>query len=321
MVHPMSSAVEYNQPAICPYELSRMVNITVGNKKYLLPETYIPKHSLSDARQSQSRILLADVDADIGHTILHFLYKGEYETIAYPGTQSDTSRVELEYRRSLQVYYASRKYKIHGLELLARNHIRTFGDFLSISQLLQGAKLIYAKLPEDEQWFHDYLSSKLSITIAKDEATFQQNEFYDEVMGDAVFSKAVMKIVVKELTLKSSELQKPPESTGSGNGPTEACCGKIFSESQYRTTKENNGDLRPDVPSGQDHVAKAQFTFDEQRPCGKSPIEVVRLESEKTISKARYSQEWDDDWDCTLAVPSKNKQMKRSAQKPESRHV
>ena len=47
------------------------------------------------------RIIPGDIDADVGHTILHFLYKGEYETINYTEAQGETHRVEIEYKRSV----------------------------------------------------------------------------------------------------------------------------------------------------------------------------------------------------------------------------
>lgn len=117
-------------------------------------------------------------------------------------------RVEIEYKRSVQTYYAARKYEIHGLDTFAQNYIMTLSESLSIFQILRGARLIFSRLPEDEKWFHDYLHSKLSSSLAKDETTFQLDEFYNEIVDDPALSKDAMRIIVQGVYHRGIALAK-----------------------------------------------------------------------------------------------------------------
>lgn len=91
---------------------------------------------------------------------------------------SGTHHVELDYKRSVQVYYAAKKYEIDGVDALAQKHIMILSETLSIFQILRGAGSIYSKLPENEEWFHYYLDSKLTSSFPGDETTSQLDEFY-----------------------------------------------------------------------------------------------------------------------------------------------
>ncbi|KAL2821431.1 hypothetical protein BDW59DRAFT_174159 [Aspergillus cavernicola] len=287
-------AIDYNQPEISPYEQSRIIVITVGNKNYSIPENYIQGHLLQTRQYRNSRIILEDINADIGHTILHFLYKGEYETIADREIHPDTSRVELEYKRSVQVYYAARKYEIHGLETLAQNYIESLSESLSVFQILQGARMIFSRLSEDETWFHDYLHSKLSSSFANDETIFQLDEFYNEIVDDPVLSKAVMRIVVTAFTTKLSRLRnllEPPSSRNEINKePGKAFCEEPFPEPEFEPAEEYYGKSCPEVPSEQPCVMEALPAPDEECPCEEPPIEVVPVESKEATPKVH------DDW-------------------------
>ncbi|KAL2848994.1 hypothetical protein BJX68DRAFT_267338 [Aspergillus pseudodeflectus] len=312
-----SSAIDFNQPEISPYEQSRIIVVTIGNKNYSIPENYIQgQHRLSQARQSWNpRIILGDIAADIGHTVLHFLYKGEYETIAYGKIEAETHRVEIEYKRSLQVYYAARKYEIHGLDTLAQNYIMTLSESLSIFQILQGARLIFSRLPEDEKWFHDYLHSKLSSIFAIDETTFQLDEFYNEIVDDPALSKAVIRIVVKAFTTETLRLRNILESGTSGNMMNteggEPACKEPFPAPQSKDTS------CPEVPCEEYRAGKSPSALYEERPCGEPPIEVAAIESEKGTPKVHHNNGDNDDWgwDLLRVKPKTEKRRKRLARK------
>ncbi|OJJ65554.1 hypothetical protein ASPBRDRAFT_70317 [Aspergillus brasiliensis CBS 101740] len=285
MAFTRSSAIDYDQPTLSPYEQSRIVVITVGNKNYSIPENYIPGHLLSQARQSRSsRILIGDIDADVGHTILHFLYKREYETVICVETQKE-SHVELEYKRSVQVYYAARKYEIDGLDALAQKYIMALSETLSIFQILRGARSIFSKLPENEEWFHHYLESKLSSSFAEDETTFQLDEFYKEIVDDPAFSKAVVKIIVKAFITETSRLRNILGVTGGGI-------------SQSEPTEDHNGENCFKVLSKEHSAANISClsASDRNCPCGEPAIELLPVDCEEAHSEAHYNHDDSGDW-------------------------
>jgi hypothetical protein len=260
--------------------------VTIGNKNYSIPENYIQAHLLPQTRQPKNpRIILGDIDSDIGHSILHFLYKGEYETISCADTQAETQRIEIEYKRSIQVYYAARKFDIRGLDTLAQNYIMALSESLSIFQILRGARLIFSKLPEDEEWFHDYLHSKLSSSFAADETTFQLDEFYSDILSDPVFSKAVLKYVIKAFTTETSRLRNALRATDVGSetkkdGGEPSCeepaTGPLFEPPGSRNRR--SGWVPPHKRS---RAANKSSTHDIEQPCGEPAIELLPADGEE----------------------------------------
>jgi hypothetical protein len=61
---------------------------------------------------------MSNVDEDVGHTVVHFLYTGGYETVSSPLDESilDLAR---EYKRSVLVYHALRTWGPTDLKVLA----------------------------------------------------------------------------------------------------------------------------------------------------------------------------------------------------------
>lgn len=312
-----------------PYEQSRIVVVTVGHKNYSIPENCIHGQLLSQARASRNRrIILGDIDADIGHTILHFLYKGKYETIAYADIQPETDRIEIEYKRSVQVYYAARMYGLHGLDTLARNYIMVLSESLSIFQILRGVRLIFSKLPEDEEWFHNYLHSKLSSSFTKDETTFQLDEFYSEILDDPTLSKAVLKYIVQAFTTETSRLRNLSatsvgnETRKDGSGPS---CEKPPPEPVSETTNDRNGVECRELASIESRVAENPSAHHEEQPCGEPAIEFLPDDSQVATPKAHYDQgrNHDTDWSCLSGKERKEikKRMRLAQQQARSETV
>ncbi|KAL2836629.1 hypothetical protein BJY01DRAFT_238187 [Aspergillus pseudoustus] len=285
-----SSVIDYNQPETSPYEQSRTVIVTVGNKKYSIPENYIRGHLSSQPTQTQNpRIVLGGIDSDIGHTILHFLYKGEYETTTLAKIQAETHRVEVEYKRSVQVYYAARKYDIRGLDTLAQNYIMTLSKSLSIFQILRGARLIFSKLPEDEEWFPTYLNSKLSSSFTEDETRFQLDDFYDEILDDPALSKAVLKYIVKAFTTETSRLRNILNVAGvdneSKNDGVEPSCEQTPQEPASEPSNDRKGGSGYVPPLKRSHPANNPTAHDKEQPCGEPAIEVLAVDVEDATPK------------------------------------
>lgn len=60
-----------------------------------------------------------DIDEDISHSLVHFLYTRDYKTI-HSALNRDTSDIAREYQRSILIYLASRKYNLTNLKALAQ---------------------------------------------------------------------------------------------------------------------------------------------------------------------------------------------------------
>jgi len=116
-------------------------------------------------------ITLSDIHGDVGHTLVHFLYSGTYETINSP-LDENISYIEREYRRSVLVYHASRMYNITDLEILARKYIEHFDEAISTFEILRSIGEIFPKLPEDEVWLPSYVKKVLRRSFVSGNSRF-----------------------------------------------------------------------------------------------------------------------------------------------------
>ncbi|KAH1605861.1 hypothetical protein KXX21_006141 [Aspergillus fumigatus] len=192
---PRDAQIEYNQPESSPYE-SPIATVHIGRRTYMIPVCYIEKYPQFDTSLIwQFNYKLSEVDEEVGHTIAHFLCTGSYETLR---TTSDSglSNVAIEYRRSMLVYHAARKYDLYDLEVYAKKYIQMFGQSMSAFDSMEAARKIYSKLPRDEAWLPSYLHERLRLAFLMDANIFQGDEFYDGVGKDPDFDKAVMRMVV-----------------------------------------------------------------------------------------------------------------------------
>ncbi|KAL2838671.1 hypothetical protein BJX68DRAFT_259149 [Aspergillus pseudodeflectus] len=230
MASTRSSGIDYNKREISSYEQSRTIIVTIGNKNYSIPENYIQAHLLPQTRQYKNpRIILGDIDSDI----------------------AETQRIEIEYKRSIQVSYAARKFIIRGLDILAQNYSMALSESLSIFQILRGAKLIFSKLPGDEEWFRNYLHSKLSSSFAADETTFQLDE--------------------------ATEVGSETEKDG-GESCEQSTTGPLFEPSGGRN--RGSGWVPPHKRS---RAAAKSSTHDIEQPCGEPAIELLPADREEAI--------------------------------------
>jgi hypothetical protein len=149
-------------------------------------------------------IELPRVDEDIGHTLVHFLFSGEYQTLKPEGASGPLNNA-LEYRRAILVYYAAREYKLDGLVDHAKRKMEVYSEDLSIFQILDITSDVYSELPDGETWFPDYLKTQIKEAFTLNETIFAQEEFLDQIGKTPAYSKALAKIMVDILTSKQAQ--------------------------------------------------------------------------------------------------------------------
>jgi hypothetical protein len=135
------------------------------------------------------------VNEDVGHTLVHFLCTGNYETLRTT-SEPGASKVEIEFRRSMLVYQAASEYDLYDLKTYAKKYIEVFGESMSIFDIMEAAREIYSKLPKDEIWLAGYIYKQLRIAFSLDTNIFRHEEFYLGVGKDPIFDKAVIRMVV-----------------------------------------------------------------------------------------------------------------------------
>lgn len=187
-----------------------MATICIGRKKYGIPRSFLRNYpQLTQKLAGGSQIMLADIEEDVGHTLVHFLYSGSYETI--DSALAEETHVEREYRRSLSVYQASRTYDIPELGELAKNYVEHFDEAVPLYEILRATREVFSKLPEDESWLPTYMKRVLDRTSMFHERRLDDiltalGRISRESGENDAFSLSVMAMVVEKLSMRVQRL-------------------------------------------------------------------------------------------------------------------
>lgn len=165
-----------------------------------------------------NKIWLPDVDEDVSHALVHYLYTGAYQTLKpsdvsavasddTTGHEGDdkASRLDrlLEYKRSVRLYCLAKTYGLFRLETLSMVRIESFKDGISIWDTLDIAEEAYKKLPITAEWISMYLKEKMQAAINGDKHLLIRKKFLDRIGRTAEFDKAMMKIIAHIYTGES----------------------------------------------------------------------------------------------------------------------
>src|SRR6266516_1935950 len=155
------------------------------------------------SRPFNQTISLPDVHEDLGHTLVHYLYTGTYQTLKSQDISGDAKIKRFaEYKRNIGLYCVARMYGLGGLESLTKTNIENLGVGIPIFDLLDIAKDAYYKLSDDEVWFTDYLKAKIKQEFEADKMMFTSPKFIDCFGSVGRFDKALVKILVETCTEK-----------------------------------------------------------------------------------------------------------------------
>jgi len=84
-----------------------MVFWILTEKEYGILRSHIRKYPLlAHSCPQDTYVTLSDIHGDVGHTLVHFLYSGTYETINSP-LEKNISYLEREYQRSVLIYHVA----------------------------------------------------------------------------------------------------------------------------------------------------------------------------------------------------------------------
>ncbi|KAL3475549.1 hypothetical protein BJX99DRAFT_259323 [Aspergillus californicus] len=201
---PGGPLIEYNQPRTSPYEYPT-ATLVIGTREYRISEYYLQKspqiRMKSTPRARPGEIHLADVDDDIGHTLVHFLCTGKYETL---NSDFDHAR---EYRRSVLVYQAARTYELVDLESVAQKYIIHFSGWVSFRDILHTAREIVPRLPREEHWFDWYLRLCFKRSFLKDARLFHREELTESMGQSTRFDRLLLRLTVEILATRISRLE------------------------------------------------------------------------------------------------------------------
>lgn len=210
-----------------PYE-TPPVTLVIGKKHYSIPDHLLRRYPRFPPQPPFSSIIrLHDIHDDAGHSLVHFLYTGNYQTIKSP-LDNGVSDIAREYRKSVFVYEASRKYGITDLEKLAYQYLQTFRSELSLSEILRETGDIFSRISEDETWFHDFIKEELRRILGASEIPHNLDELYKGLGQNTRFDNMVLKMVVEILHVRLLSMSK--------DGKVSATCESAYTNVSCRRT-------------------------------------------------------------------------------------
>lgn len=270
----VSRKIAYNRPKSSPYELP-FVTLVIGEKRYVLPGHFLHRYPMLDQRVNGSlEIDLSSVHEDVGHTVVHFLYSGSYETINSP-LDEGASDMTREYKRSILAYHASRSYGLSGLEVISKQKIEQLGEDLPVSEILRATRDVLSSLPVDETWLPLYIERNLQRLVQPGRTDLE--DLFDALGQDHRFDNTVMRITVDILCSRLMSLEGTPKEDGPRNegkdGAVEATPEEPALE-QRTTTESILKELNPEQPALEEPIPKSsvsQESVPEAFPAEASP--------------------------------------------------
>ncbi|KAL5334278.1 hypothetical protein BJX70DRAFT_22716 [Aspergillus crustosus] len=200
---------EYYQPDSSPYA-GLGVTILIGRQEneYIVPlniASQFPSLQRSRDKEDSRTMRFPEVDEDIGHTFIHFLYTGDYQTLK-PSSTRDMPMRAIEYSRSVLAYHAGLRYGLDGLADHGRKYIQIFDRDVQIFDILAVGRKYFPRITENP-WFSEYLTSKIMAIFETNEEIFQQEEFYKGFGEAPDFDKFLGKVMAKAYTHKISSVR------------------------------------------------------------------------------------------------------------------
>lgn len=133
------------------------------------------------------------IHEEIGHSFVHFLYTGSYETTNDLLEHGETYEMR-EYRRSVLVWDAARTYELPALEALARKEIEKFSEVIAIADILKITQEVFY-----ESQVPAYIEDSLKLSFWYNKRDFDIDEMYETLGYDHRFDISVTKMMLQIL--------------------------------------------------------------------------------------------------------------------------
>ncbi|EKG14253.1 hypothetical protein MPH_08581 [Macrophomina phaseolina MS6] len=140
------------------------------------------------------RIELPEVYAGVGHTLVHFLFTGRYQTLRSSEAPNEDED-DVEYGRALMTYAAARAYDLNDLACLAQGKAQSHGDALKISSALDHIKAVVSAGLSNDEWLDAHLNEKLGAFFREPDELFDIQDLVSCVGEALAFNKKLVEVL------------------------------------------------------------------------------------------------------------------------------
>lgn len=149
-----------------------------------------------------SPVELPDVDEEIAHTLIHFIYTQKYQSLGLGGVP-ESARAVAEFKRSILAYCAAKLCKIEELEEVTRAKMDHFGELLSLFDIHAVVAQTSQMLPQNDVWFPEHLYRWLKTILKGNDELVSDERLYDLIGDCKLFNKAIVRSIAEMYSEKA----------------------------------------------------------------------------------------------------------------------
>lgn len=168
---------------------------------YFVPKNFLPAEWIDCSSQEQFH--LPDVDIQTGHTLVHYMYKGIYESSA-ANASTGSLYACTKLKAALLVYITTCDHNLPGLRLLATHEIQEHGSRLDLVDILDTIDCDFSKLCQ-ESWVHGYLRQKAKMAFEQDHTVFTSEAILRN-LNDTALLKFLMQCTSDLYNIRLSQI-------------------------------------------------------------------------------------------------------------------
>ncbi|KAH8621999.1 stomatin family protein [Alternaria alternata] len=188
------------------------------NKIYYLPEILLQRLENIPSRDPWTHeIHLVDVDASIGHVLIHFLHTGVYQTLNDEDVEDaeniDRILVQNEFQIALLTLEAAEKYSVPGLQELAQIELERRGNEMCLRDVVHAIREEFIAGPADEHaWLRDFVSKKVRLAFEQDPPMLSAPDFFENIESPTL-TRLLAQVVVGLYSEEVDKLRKGKTTT------------------------------------------------------------------------------------------------------------
>jgi hypothetical protein len=149
----------------------------------------VPKHLLRSPRWSTTdaggTLYLPGVSAATGHTLVHYLYTGTYQTLEAE-EEDAVARAYTKFKQAFLTFVLASAYELHDLERLAKEQIKRHGSQMALVEVLETVRKEFSKI--SRCWFHEYLQARAKEEFDLD-YTFCTSKAFIKSVGEGTLHR------------------------------------------------------------------------------------------------------------------------------------
>lgn len=195
-----------------------IVSIGASGAKYTVLQAIVDQYpgltARLDPKSHGALIELPEVDEDIGHTLIHYIYTTRYETLPL-GSVPDDVKTATEFKRSVLAYCAAKLCGIATMEETTKAKMEEYRKGLSVFDLQLTAEEVSSKLPRSNDWFSEQIHKWIKDELVADVTLFTEGKILGVIGRSAIFDRACVKSIGE---LYSELLADRPHPVVNGDG-------------------------------------------------------------------------------------------------------